>query len=97
MVEAITLKLVLGDKTGKLIPSGVTETLRCEIIDELLVFRFNDSKTTRRFALLDNELGQDKRTIFNMRIQKALTSYPGKTKEEIRDLVMERFKEWGAK
>lgn len=101
MTEAITLKLILGDKTGKLIPSGVTETLRCEIVDELCLFRFNDSRTTRKFVMLDNEIssqkGELKRSIFNVRLSKGMTSYPGKKKEEIKELLMVTFKQWGAK
>lgn len=101
MVDAITLKLVIADKTGKLIPGGVTETLRCEIVDELCIFRFNDSKTTRRFVNLDNEITKEKgeisRSLFNQRLQKGVTHYPGKKKEEIKELLMQTFSKWGAK
>ena len=97
-VEVIKLKVGMRDPKGKLIPRGVSEVLQAEIADEVATFWFKDARTTRRFAMTAIELEKRRGandTIFMERFQKAVTKYPGKTKEEIRDLVLNQLKEMG--
>lgn len=97
-IKIIKLRIGMRDPRGKLIPRGLNETLTAEIADEVATFYFKDSRTTRRFANIAIKL-QKKRggveTVFIERFQKAVTKYPGKDKEEIRDLLLEQFKQLG--
>jgi len=97
-IEVIKLKMRMSDPQGKLIPKGVVETLSVEIADQIATFHFLDQKTTRRFAelamALEKQRGADD-TRFIQRVGKAATRYNGKTKEEIRDLLLEQFKQLG--
>lgn len=97
--EIIKLKVGMRDPKGKLIPRGVFEQLTAEIADEVATFQFKDWRTTKRFALVSIELEKKRGTsdtIFIERVKKAVTKYPGKTKEEIRDLLLQQFKQMGA-
>ena len=88
----------MRDPKGKLIPRGVNETLQAEIADEVATFWFKDARTTKRFAMTAIELERRRGandTAFLDRFQKAVTKYPGKTKEEIRDLILNQLKEMG--
>ena len=94
----IKLRMRMQDPKGILIPRGVIEELTIEIADEVAIFYFKDSRTTKRFADLEIKLNEKKGitdTIFLARIGKATTQYKGKTKEEIRDLLLEQFKQMG--
>lgn len=96
--KIIKLKVNMRDKKGKMIPRGIIETLQAEIADGVATFRFKDSKTTKRFASFAMEMEKRRGandTAYLPRFQKAVTKYEGKTKEEIRDLLLEQFKELG--
>ena len=94
----IKIRLNMKDPKGFLIPRGITETLTVIISDEVAVFNFKDNRTTKRFASLAMKLEEKrgvKETIFIERIGKATTGYPNKKKEDIRDLLLDQFKEMG--
>jgi len=93
------LRVRMMDPKGILIPKGVTEELIAEIGEEVAIFHFKNPSTTKRFALvvikLENQRGV-KDTTYLPRINKIMTHYKGKTKEEIRDLILEQLKQLGA-
>jgi len=97
--KIIRIKVNMKDPKGLLIPVGVTETLTAEIANGVATFRFKDARTTKRIALIEiqeNEnRGKEANTIYMERFQKAITRYPGKTKEEIRDHLLNLFKQMG--
>jgi len=97
-LKVINLKLNMQDPKGIMIPKGVKETLTVEIFDGSAVFSFKDVNTTRRFALfaIAHEAKRGVReTFFIKGLGKATTGYKGKTKEEIRDLLLDQFKKMG--
>ena len=99
--EAIGLRINIADKTGRLIPHGVTETVNILIIDGLATFRFKDGRICKRMASVSSELEKKNNapetTIWIERLQQALTKYPGKSKEEIRDSLVSQFEKWGGR
>ncbi|MBM3191437.1 MAG: hypothetical protein FJZ63_02120 [Chlamydiae bacterium] len=99
-VDIIKIKARMADKDGKLIPRGVLELLSIEIADQVAVFHFKDGKTTERWAklamALEKERGADD-TRYIPRLQKAITKYPAKKKEEIRDLILKKLEQLGGK
>ncbi len=98
--KILKIKLGMSDPRGILIPKGVSDILTCEISDEVAVFYFKNSTITKRFAALEIELEKEKGiddTQWIERVGKAITKYPGKTKEEIRDLLLEQFKQMNLK
>lgn len=89
----------MNDPKGKLIPRGVMETLQVQIADQVATFWFKDGRTTERFAKTAIALEKEKgklNTIFLPRVQKAITKYEGKSKEEIRDIILNQLKQMGA-
>lgn len=85
----------MSDPQGKLIPRGVMEELTVEIQDEIAVFYFKDPRNTERIAKLEISLQKEKGqidTIYSERMKKAVTKYEGKTKEEIKLIILEQFK-----
>lgn len=97
-IEIIKLRCGLRDPKGKLIPRGVAETLNAEIADEVATFWFRDPRTTERFArtamALEKRRGAND-TVWMERVKKAATKYPEKTKEEIRDIILNQLKQMG--
>lgn len=97
-MELIRLKCKMSDPQGKLIPRGVVEELTAEIADQVAIFYFRNPRTTKRFAelamALEKKRGADD-TRYIERVKKAATRYSGKTKEEIRDLLLKQFKQLG--
>lgn len=90
----------MQDPHGRLIPRGVIETLNVEIADGVAIFRFKDGRTTERFARVAIELDKQKglnNTAWVARVQKAITKYEGKTKEQIRDLLISQLEQMGGK
>lgn len=98
-IKVIKIQTSLRDPKGLLIPRGVAGHLNMEIADEVATFWFTDSAITRRFAKvvirLEQERGEND-TAFIDKFQKIVTKYPGKAKEEIRDIVLGQLKEMGA-
>ena len=99
--EAITMTVTMADKTGRLIPLGVVEKVNILIIDQLATFKFKDGRICKRIASVAKEMelrteGQA-RTVFIERLQQSLTKYPGKSKEQIKDLLTESFRQMGGK
>lgn len=97
--EIIKVQTGLMDPRGFLLPRGVREQLTAEIADGVATFRFIDGKNTLHFAKV--VIGLEKKrgandTIYLERFQKIITKYPGKTKEEIRDLLLKQLKQLGA-
>lgn len=96
--KILRLKVKMQDPKGILIPKGQTHELTADIADEAAIFYFNNSATTKRFALLAMKLEKARgvnETLWIERTQKAVTKYEGKTKEEIRDLLLLQFKQMG--
>ena len=89
----------MSDPKGKLIPRGVQEQLSVAIADEVATWWFKDRRVTKNFATVeiagDKARGVEQQTFFMERTGKAIRKYPGKTKEEIRDIVLEQLKEMG--
>ena len=96
--KVLIVKCSMSDPKGILIPRGVIEQLTIEIGDQVAVFRFRDGRTTKRFGELAMKLEAKrgaKDTLYLERIGKVLTKYEGKTKEEIRDIILNQLKEFG--
>lgn len=95
--KIIRIKAGMSDPTGKLIPRGMHEQVTVDISDEAAVWYFKNRRTTENFARVeiegDKANGIKPRTVFVERLGKALRSYPGMSKEEIRDSVLQDFKE----
>lgn len=99
-IKTIKIKANISDPKGILIPRGVQEQISAEIADQVAVFRFRNSSVTRRFAKVVIELEREKGkndTIYNERMQKIITKYPGKSKEEIRDLILKQLNQLNIK
>lgn len=100
-MDIIKLRVQMKDNKGILIPMGVVETCSVEIADEVAMYSFKDGRTCKRFALTAIELDKKKKgesdTVWIERLQKALTRYKGKTKEQIRDELVKVFESWGGK
>lgn len=89
----------MADPRGKLIPRGLQEKLTVEIADEVATYYFKDARVTRNFALIEIEGEKAKgeqQTFFIQRIGKAIKKMPGKTKEEIRQEVLQDLKQLNA-
>lgn len=89
----------MSDPKGKLIPRGVIEVITINIADGVATYWFRDRRVTKNFATLeiegDKAKGLDPQTKYIDRMGKAIKVYPNKTKEEIRDLVLEQLKKLG--
>lgn len=99
-IEVIKLSCKMQDPNGRLIPRGVIETLSVDITDGVAVFHFMDGRTTERFAKVAIELDKQKgldNTRWLPRVQKAVTKYEGKSKEEIKDLIVSQLKQMEGK
>lgn len=99
-IETITMKINLVDKSGKLIPKGVTETLNVEIQDEAYFWWFKDAKTTKLWASKEIEIDKMKgkaNTAFFAKEQKAGTIMKGMKKEEIKEKIIKTLEEKGIK
>jgi hypothetical protein len=89
----------MKDPNGIFIERGSIEDLTIKITDNAAVFYFKDPKVTRKFA--DFEINANKKynkpatTSFSLRTQKAITMYEGKSKEEIRDIILDQLKQLG--
>jgi len=88
----------MSDPKGLLLPRGVREQLTAEIADGVATFWFQNGRHTKHFA--DVVIGLEKKrgandTFFLSRFQKIVTKYEGKTKEEIRDLILSQLKQMG--
>lgn len=98
-INIIKLQASLIDPKGLLLPRGVVVYLKIEIADEVATFWFTDSALTKRFASIVIGLEQKRGandTIFMDRVQKIITKYPKKTREEIRLLILNQLKQMGA-
>lgn len=91
MVDVVKLEAGLSDPSGKFIPLGVNAKVSVIISDGLAIFSFNPVWLAKRFAMIEIELCKSKglpiNTVFHARTQKSMTVYPGKTKEEIKDII----------
>lgn len=96
-MEIIKIRATMSDPTGRLIPRGIQAKLTVEIADEVAVYYFMDRNITKRFAMIEikgDEVKKLPQTTFYMeRNGKAIKRYEHKTKEEIRDLILEQFKQ----
>lgn len=95
--EIIKLVFSLSDPSGKLIPRATREKLTVIIADGALTYFFQDRKVTKNFATIemigDKKNNFPQTTVFNERTGKAVKIYPGKTKEEIREIVLEQIQQ----
>ena len=91
MVNVIKLETSMSDPTGRLIPYGVTAKLSVIISDGLAVFSFNPVFLAKRFYNVEMQLCKDNGELCNTRyfprLQKAVTTYLGKSKEEIKIII----------
>lgn len=99
-VRIIKIQCGMSDPKGKLIPRGVQERLTVEVADEVATYYFKDQRVTKNFSTIeiegDKARGLEPTTLFISRLGKAIKKYPGKTKEEIRDEVLQQLKELNA-
>jgi uncharacterized protein (UPF0264 family) len=86
--KAIVLKMKLSG--GNVIPNGVTETLQIAIKDEVALFKFQDSKTTRKFVLAQKEAGIKSR--YNERLQSCICHYPNLMQKELSEKITKSIK-----
>lgn len=100
-IKIIKLRAGMSDPKGILIPRGVQEQITIEIADGVATYWFKDRKTTKKFAMIeidgDLEKGKEQTTFFIDRVGKAIKKHEGKTKEEIRDLVLKQLEELNIK
>ena len=86
----------MSDPKGVFIPAGHSARLTVECIEEMAIFYFDDSRITERFARFeieaDKKKGMSGRTSYSFRLGKAVTKYPNKSKEEVRDIVLGQLK-----
>ena len=86
----------MSDPSGRLIPNGVTASVKIVIVDGLAVFQWNPLYVARRFFLVEKEGAKDRGvvcdTIYEPRTQKCLTKYDGLGKESIRDKILGQLK-----
>jgi len=94
--KIIKIQAGMSDPKGKLIPRGVQERLTVDIVDNIAVYYFKDSRVTRNFAMIEIEGNKAKglppTTSFNSRQGKAIRLFIGKNKEEIRDNILKELK-----
>lgn len=88
--KAITIEYQFTSVDNPFFPKGIKECLKIEIIDGMAFFHFNDSKITKKFAKGQNKA--ETPTIYHERLKKAITKYPNKKKEEIRDFLLKFLK-----
>lgn len=90
--KPINIKIKLAGGKDSVIPAGITEELKCSVIDGLAVFHFNDGKITRRFILQT----KDKTTYkaeYSERTQKGVIYYPDMKQMEIVKKIRDDLKE----
>ena len=96
MTKVIKITSGMSDPSGRLIPHGVSARLTVLITDGLAVFSFNPVYLARRFANVEIQLSKEKgeacNTRYMSRVQKVITTYPGKSKEEIKDIIEDQLK-----
>ena len=95
MKPPIKIKMNIAGGENSVIPKGVMEVLQIEVVDEIAVYRFNDAKTTKRFAIGQNEDGVESK--YNERLQKTICKYPDMSQEDIIKPIQQRLKDLGAK
>lgn len=97
--KIIRIKTKMADPKGFLIPQGVIEQLTIEIADQAAVYYFKNPRITEKFAKFeiegDKKRGLEPKTAYISRIKKAVVKYPGKSKEEIRDLILSQLNQLG--
>lgn len=91
----LNLRMMIGDPKGILIPKGLNDQLTIQIIDGLALYYFKNRRYTKNFAMVeilgDKKKGLKQTTFFSERTGKAHRVYEGKTKEEIRDLILSQL------
>jgi len=96
--KSIIIRCNMQDPRGVFIPVGLVDQMTAEIVDEVATFRFKNPVVTKKFATFamaaEKKRGAND-TVYIERVQKAVTKYPGKTKEEIRDILLEQLKQMG--
>lgn len=99
-VKIIRIKAGMSDPRGLLIPAGLQEQITIEIADQVATYWFKDRKVTKKFAIVemneDQDKGKPQTTFFIDRVGKAIKKYEGKSKEEIRNIVLEQLKQLNA-
>lgn len=99
MSDIERLRVVMADKTGRLIPYGTTEFLDVNIWDEYAEFHFQKYDTTRRFCILFQVLERkeygEERSKINERRESFVTKYPGMLKEAIVAKLKKEFESLG--
>jgi hypothetical protein len=95
----ITITCKLKDPKGFFIKNNATETLTIIINDGMAIFYFSNFKSTANFANFEIQANikynKPKNTRLDLRRKKAYTLYPNKTKEEIKDIILNQLKQLG--
>ena len=97
--ECIEINCSMSDPKGIFIPKGTSSKLNIKIVDESAVFSFDNHAITKKFAyfeIKEDEKQGIKRTLYLERVGKSITMYPGKNKEEIKEIILEQLKKLGA-
>jgi len=89
--KPIKIELKLNGGKDSVIPKGVTETLKIEVVDGGATFKFNDCGTTKRFAAKQFLDGVE--SVYVERKQKTYCKYPDMTQEDIVKHVKDRLQE----
>lgn len=96
-VNVIKMRVGMMDPRGRLIPRGVKEEITIEVGDGVATYWFRNRRVTKNFAMVeihhDLEKKIPQRTIWVERVGKAVRRYEGMNKEDIRDYILEKFKE----
>lgn len=93
--ENTPAKIQLKFKAGKggVMPQGTEEILTMEISDGVVALHLQHAGFTR--ALAKRECQDGVPSVYAERLQKCISKYPGKAKEELINLMMDRIKGLG--
>lgn len=90
-MKPIKINIKLKGGEGSVIPKGIVEELIIFVRDGSATYKFNDTKTTKKFAQRQNTDGVP--TKYVERIQSAVSIYEGMSQQDLVKHIMTRIKE----
>lgn len=93
--KPLRMSLKIAGGKNSVIPAGVTENLRIDIMDEFATFHFDDCKTTKKFA--EGQSKDGVKSAYSERLKKTFCEYPSMNKQAIFEDISRRLKELSKK
>lgn len=93
--KPIKIEMQFMGGTGGIIPKGLVETLKIEIVDGGATYKFNNSKITQEFSERQKKDGVNSK--YEARLQKTFCFYPNMSQKEILEHIKSRLTALGAK